>query len=74
MVKSCSAVGCEERAVKGSGVHFYCFPADPERRTKWIAAVRRKNWTPGKNSWLCSPHFIGERNRIRSITGNSVQS
>ena len=48
--------------MKGSGVSFYRFPADPERRKKWIAAVRRKNWTPGKNSWLCSAHFIGGRN------------
>ena len=48
MVKRCSAVECSNIAVKGSSLGFYCFPADPHWRNKWIAGVRRENWTPGK--------------------------
>ena len=58
MVKSCVAFGCSNRSVKGSGLTFYRFPANVERRKKWIAAVRREKWTPTKHSWLCSSHFI----------------
>ena len=58
MVKSCCAVGCAKRAVKGSGVSFYRFPADVSRRNSWVAAINRKNCQPSEHSWLCSSHFI----------------
>ena len=58
MGKSCCAVGCTNRYRKGSGVHFYRFPDDKERRAKWIAAVARKNWEPTEHSWICSAHFV----------------
>ena len=55
MVKSCCAVGCAKRAVKGCGVSFYRFPADADRKARWIVAI---NWQPTEHSWLCSSHFI----------------
>ena len=58
MVKSCCAVGCTKRSVKGCGVSFYRFPVDMDRRSRWIAAINRKNWQPSEYSWLCSSHFI----------------
>lgn len=58
MGKSCCAIGCANRYQKGSGISFYRFPKDPERRTRWIAAVDRKNWKPNEYTWLCSAHFI----------------
>ena len=58
MVKSCCAVGCTNHYSKGTQIHFYRFPADTQKRALWVAAVRRKNWTPTENSWLCSTHFI----------------
>ena len=58
MVKSCCAVGCTNRSVKGCGVSFYRFPADLDRRARWVSAVNRKNWQPTEHSWLCSSHFI----------------
>lgn len=61
MVKSCSAVGCQNRSVKGTSLSFYRFPSDPERRAKWIAAVRRDKWFPTEHSWLCSAHFVSGR-------------
>ena len=36
MGKACCAVGCSNRFIKGSGVHF---PQDEERKSQWIAAV-----------------------------------
>ena len=29
----------------------------PECRAKWIHAIRRNNWKPTSNSYLCSDHF-----------------
>ncbi len=58
MGKSCCAVGCSNRFRKGSGVNFYRFPEDKERKLRWIAAVGRKDWMPTKYTWLCSDHFI----------------
>ncbi|XP_032877360.1 THAP domain-containing protein 1 isoform X2 [Amblyraja radiata] len=47
MVLSCSAYGCKNR-----------FPLKrPELCKKWLAAVRRRNFIPTKNSNLCSEHF-----------------
>ncbi len=58
MGKSCCAVGCTNRYSKGSGIHFYRFPRDEERRAKWVVAVARKNWAPSEHSWICSAHFV----------------
>ena len=58
MVKSCSAVGCTNRFSKGCSLSFYCFPKDSERLRLWLAAMKRKEWVPNKNSWICSAHFV----------------
>lgn len=59
MGKSCCAVGCTARFSKGCGLQFYRFPKDSERRSKWAAAVNRKDWKPTEYSWICSSHFVG---------------
>ena len=62
MGKACCAVGCSNRFVKCSGIHFYRFPQDAERKSKWIAAVVRKDSIPNEYSWICSVHFVsGEK-------------
>ena len=48
MVKSCGAVDCRRKFKKGSGISVYNFPSDPSRRARWIAAVRRKRWSPNE--------------------------
>ena len=58
MPKNCCAVGCSNVYTKRSGIQFYRFPADAERRTKWIAAVGRNNWSPTEYTWICSEHFV----------------
>ena len=46
---------------KRATIHFYCFPDDPKRRAKWIAAVRRNHWVPNEHSWLCSEYFVSRQ-------------
>ena len=58
MGKACCAPGCVNRFSKGSGIKFYRFPVDPERRRRWITALNRKEWQPSEYSWVCSDHFV----------------
>nr|XP_040565084.1 THAP domain-containing protein 1-like isoform X2 [Lepeophtheirus salmonis] len=61
MVTACAAFGCRNKS-KGaaSGRSFHCFPKDPEVRVKWIRALRRKDFTPGTYTVICSDHFLPE--------------
>ena len=43
MVKSCYTVGCHNTYKKGNTMKFYRFPADPDKRTLWVAAVNYKD-------------------------------
>ena len=62
MVKSCCAIGCHNTYIKGNGIKFYRFPANSEKKAKWVAAVNHKDWIPNEHSWICSEHFVtGER-------------
>ena len=61
MGKCCCAVGCSNKFFKGCGLQFYRFPADTEKRNRWIAAVSRSNWQPTEYTWICSCHFVGGR-------------
>lgn len=66
MVVSCSSYGCTNRRQKGSSIQFHRFPLNrPEILNKWIHAMRRKNFTPNKYSYLCSEHFNPEDYQIR---------
>lgn len=54
--QQCSAYGCFNR--KGdNGLSFHVFPKSTERKTNWVNALRRDNFTPRNNSILCSEHF-----------------
>ncbi|XP_059207705.1 uncharacterized protein LOC131986660 [Centropristis striata] len=67
MVDSCCAPGCRNSRKHSKGKSFYRIPKNPERRNKWIAAIRHarteqrktKYWEPkGDGFRLCSDHFI----------------
>ena len=58
MVKSCCAVGCTNRHLKGTTLSFYRFPVDPDRRGRQIAAIKRENWEPAEYSFVCSTRFV----------------
>ena len=56
------AVGCSNYEAKAPQLCYHEFPNEKteeskERRGRWIAAVRRKDWTPNKYAVLCSAHF-----------------
>jgi len=61
MVNKCCAYGCKSgyASQDATDVHvtFHSFPRDEELRAKWIRANPRKDFTPTKNSRLCSLHF-----------------
>lgn len=58
MVVSCCVIGCANRFNKGSGLRFFRFPDSQPKRTRWINAMRRKNWVPNDNTRVCSIHFL----------------
>ncbi|XP_036617865.1 THAP domain-containing protein 2 [Trichosurus vulpecula] len=57
MPTNCAAAGCAATYNKHINVSFHRFPLDPQRRKEWIRLVRRKNFVPGKHTFLCSKHF-----------------
>ena len=58
MVVSCPAFGCKNRFTKNSNLRFHRFPQDPERRKRWIHAMKRINFDPGYHIKICSEHFL----------------
>nr|XP_014351279.1 PREDICTED: THAP domain-containing protein 2 isoform X2 [Latimeria chalumnae] len=73
MPKACAAYGCSAVYNKSIDISFHRFPLDPERRREWIWLVRRKNFVPGKHTFLCSKHFesacfdlTGQTRRLRA--------
>ncbi|KAG1687951.1 CUE domain-containing protein 2 [Nymphon striatum] len=62
MPKSCCAYGCTNHNMMYGdnyvNISFHVFPKNPERRVKWVAAVRRKGWAPTNTTVICGKHFI----------------
>ncbi|XP_074082257.1 THAP domain-containing protein 2 [Macrotis lagotis] len=57
MPTNCAAAGCAATYDRRVNVSFHRFPLDPQRRKEWVRLVRRKNFVPGKHTFLCSKHF-----------------
>ena len=74
MVKNCCAVDCSRVYTKRSGVSFHLFPADPDQRRHWIAAVCRKNWELNEYTWLCSQHFVTGKKSDDPLAPNYIAS
>lgn len=53
----CTAYGCSNARGKDNAVSFHTYPKDSDLRSKWVTAVRRKNFVPSKHAVLCSDHF-----------------
>ncbi|XP_011641605.1 THAP domain-containing protein 1-like [Pogonomyrmex barbatus] len=54
---TCSVKGCKSKHGPGN-IHFFRFPLnDKSHLDKWIAAVKRPDWKPNKDSRICSLHF-----------------
>ena len=50
---SCCAVSCANRYKKASGLGFFRFPSDLQRRKAWVKAVSRAKWCPSTHDRLC---------------------
>ena len=74
MVKNCCVVGCSNVYKKNSVIHFYRFPCDKDKRSKWIAAVKRKEWLPNVNTWICSQYFVTGEKSSNALAPNYVPS
>lgn len=70
MVVSCSACGQQYGVTED--VTFHKFPANEERRKKWLNAVQRGTWIPGKRSMLCSKHFSPDK-FVYKISGDKIR-
>ena len=63
-------------------VTFHRIPADPARRSQWLAVIYRRNWQPAKNAVVCSIHFppedfeawteFGKNRRLRVTASPSI--
>ena len=74
MVKNCCVVGCHNVFIKGK-ISFYRFPSAikyPVKRSKWIAAVKRENWVPNRNTWICSEHFVTGQKSNDALAPNYI--
>ena len=63
MGSSCCAVGCQNRTPKRKDLAYYRIPKLKIRRQKWLAAIKREDWSEEKieNARLCSEHFITDK-------------
>uniref|UniRef100_A0A8C5DCU0 THAP domain-containing protein 1 n=1 Tax=Gouania willdenowi TaxID=441366 RepID=A0A8C5DCU0_GOUWI len=59
-VQLCSAVGarCTCSSRYNSCISFHCFPADNAARQQWLAKIQRDNFTPNRDTRVCSRHFL----------------
>ncbi|XP_037276903.2 uncharacterized protein LOC119169994 [Rhipicephalus microplus] len=53
----CCVPKCRGNYDGGKCVRVFTFPLDPARKTQWIKAIRRTDFTPGKRSVVCERHF-----------------
>lgn len=80
MPRYCAAYGCDNSSVKSSdaGVSFHSFPSEKGIRDRWIVLTQRKNFNPGKYSYLCSEHFLStdyvEYSSVKKLYPNAVPS
>ena len=74
MVKNCYVVECHNTFKKEIGTHFYRFPGDPEKHSKWIVAVKCEKWSLNVNSWICSTHLVTGQKSSNPLAANYVPS
>ena len=57
MGRSCAANGCSNKTSKCPGISFHKFPTEFVIQKRWSIAMKRKDFKPTKNSFVCSMHF-----------------
>ena len=58
---TCCVPGCYSNSKQEKHLSFYMIPKDKILQTKWLNAIKRKDFTPGKHHRMCSLHFRMER-------------
>ena len=61
--KKCCVLSCENTDLNKKGVHFYRVirSRSQTQSEKWIQIIKEQNgedWTPAKDSRICSSHFV----------------
>uniref|UniRef100_A0A8C6SF19 THAP domain-containing protein 1 n=1 Tax=Neogobius melanostomus TaxID=47308 RepID=A0A8C6SF19_9GOBI len=54
----CCVPKCTCSSRYNSCLSFHCFPADNAARQLWLARIRRANFTPSRDTRVCSRHFL----------------
>ena len=54
---TCCVPGCYSNSKQEKHLSFYMIPKDKILETKWLNAIKRKDFTPGKHHRVCSLHF-----------------
>ena len=54
MKGTCSVPGCDKNINKEA----HSFPKNEELKLKWLKAINRENWYPGRWNKVCSKHFL----------------
>nr|CAI5843172.1 unnamed protein product [Callosobruchus analis] len=61
MPRHCCVPGCKinycSELKSTSYTSVFRFPKNEELKSKWLAAIARKSWSPSKESVVCSSHF-----------------
>lgn len=75
----CCVPLCTNSARYNSIVSFHSFPLDASVREQWKAKVRRQDFTPSRNSRVCSRHFkkddfISKPGKLRRLKKGAVPS
>lgn len=55
------AIRCTNRFKRGTGIGFYVFPVDRERRRHWLRVVSQDKWKPKASVRICDSHFVNCR-------------
>ncbi|XP_053145014.1 THAP domain-containing protein 1-like [Hemicordylus capensis] len=68
MVKSCCAIKCSNKYVRGSNISFHRFPLrNKQLLKKWVVNIRRQNFHPTHSQVICSEHFTEEDFKIKVV-------
>ncbi|XP_037500178.1 uncharacterized protein LOC119374192 [Rhipicephalus sanguineus] len=75
----CCVPRCRGNYDGGESVRVFTFPSDPARRTQWIKAIHRADFTPGKRSVVCERHFkpsdmVDSTSYVDAKTGKVIEA
>ena len=54
---ACCVPGCYSNTKRNKNLSFYMIPLNGLLRTRWLNAIKRKDFVPIKQHWMCSMHF-----------------